>query len=691
MIVDKHFVFVVSRQRALPVAVTAPAKAGVFTHVAATYDGNQLRLYLNGEKVAGATARGTIENGEGPLLFGNDGFTRRFEGTLDNVWFATEAATPATIQSLQCLRQPPSMRLIPASSDPVAAGSSVVTDVAITNNNHPACSPDFFNVFNDQVPEGFTVQPSFQFLEVPSGQTVRAPVTITSSVDAEPGAFSIGFIAFDNFGRNEPPRATFTYNVANDGRCRVITNKELMIRAVSVVDDPVRTGFSAPASDARRGVWTFKHLMEQLAPTPQQAPALAEAVFRSFTEPQTVNGFRIEARDRMQPLILEPWPRDASGQLDLAQAPVRLLAIVNRVDLRNLDQGHAGEGRFVFGLLGPGQRPLEATVIFEYHLPARTESDVMGWINDWHALGALPFPSEEYNAALQAVTDRFTRRGAMPARPNGSALAQFRTNEIDLSSTFIWELREFNFGAGGMLVPDTVKLTPDRPTFDRSQLLADFINANEESVLAERHDIPPTILDGSQGGMPRPFVAGAVFNDLTTWFPPVNNPEARHKFALNTCNGCHSSQETNTFFLMVGRRVPGQEAPLSPFLTGTTVLDPFSGPRTLNDLRRRNLDLRQFACPGEPLPEPPPGPEPRPDGGAPDRPVRPPMPIPMPPPPVAPDAGVAPPPPMGGPGSGGVGSGGIPAERKEIPAAGHALDPSMAPVPSLRRGIGRVH
>ena len=36
---------------------------------------------------------------------GNDGFQRRFDGTLDKVWFATEAATPATILSLQCLRQ----------------------------------------------------------------------------------------------------------------------------------------------------------------------------------------------------------------------------------------------------------------------------------------------------------------------------------------------------------------------------------------------------------------------------------------------------------------------------------------------------------------------------------------------------------------------------------------------------------
>ena len=57
---------------------------------------------------------------------------------------------------------------------------------------------------------------------------------------------------------------------------------------------------------------------------------------------------------------------------------------------------------------------------------------MLGWANAWHALGALPFPSEEYNAALQAITERFAGRGAMPGRPNGSALNQLRTNEIDL-------------------------------------------------------------------------------------------------------------------------------------------------------------------------------------------------------------------------------------------------------------------
>ena len=86
-------------------------------------------------------------------------------------------------------------------------------------------------------------------------------------------------------------------------------------------------------------------------------------------------------------------------------------------------------------------------MIFEYKLPAATDADVLGWANAWHALGAMPFPSEEYNAALQAITDRFTGRGARPGHPNGNAINAVRTNEIDFGDNGVWQLREFELSA----------------------------------------------------------------------------------------------------------------------------------------------------------------------------------------------------------------------------------------------------
>jgi hypothetical protein len=616
MLVDRRFVFVIDRTGRTPASVSAPARAGAWVHVAATYDGERLRLYLDGREAASVVARGTIAPGEGPLLMGNDADRRRVEGALDNFWFDTRAASADTILGLTCVRRPPRLSVRPQAGPAVAAGTPVTYDFALTNDDPPSCGRgDFFLVSNTFQPE-FSVDPSFSFLNVGSGETQTVPVTITSSGDAEPDTYHFDFFATGADRFSQPgASASVTYTVASGG-CRISTRRELLVRDVSVVDDPVRTTFTAPAANGSRGKWTFARLLRELAPRPEDAPALAESVFGAFTQPSTVNGFTAAARPGMQPTVLDAWPR-VGGQLDLERAPLRLLAIVNRIDLRNLAEGNAGEGRFVFGVHDRFGSPLEFTVILEYKLPARTEADVIAWANDWHALGALPFPSEAYNAALEALTDRFVRRGAMPGRPNGSALAALRTNEIALA--FPWELREFTLNAAGRLVPSPVLLTPDL-SFDGSPDLAEWVNANEAAILGETHVVPATLKG-------RPFLAGAVFNELQGWRGDgIRNPEARHKFSLNTCNGCHSAQETNTFFLHIGNRFPGEESFLSSFLTGTTVFDPVTfEPRRLNDLGRRNRDLATLVCPADQLPPPPPSTPtptplpPRADGGAPVR------------------------------------------------------------------------
>jgi hypothetical protein len=207
----------------------------------------------------------------------------------------------------------------------------------------------------------------------------------------------------------------------------------------------------------------------------------------------------------------------------------------------------------------------------------------------------MAFPSEDYNAALQVITDRFSGRGARPDHPNGNAINAVRTNEIDFGGNGLWQLREFGLSADtGRLVPATIKLTPDLG-FNNSSTLASFINANQATILTETHTVPEQF-EGS------PFLGGAVLNDfITQWNAPgINNLEARFHFAVNTCNGCHST-ETGTFFLQISPRFPGNEASLSGFLTGTSVFDPFAGVlRNFNDLGRRADDLRAIVCLNEP-------------------------------------------------------------------------------------------
>ena len=209
--------------------------------------------------------------------------------------------------------------------------------------------------------------------------------------------------------------------------------------------------------------------------------------------------------------MLDFWPRNVDGRIDIRRSPLRLLAIVNRFDLRNLDQGHAGEGRFVFGVLGPFGQPLEFTVILEYMLPATTEAEVLEWAQGFHALSSHPFPSEEYNAALQALTERFTGRGAGPGRPNGSALLTLRTNEIAL---------QLAVAATG--VPAELRGLPragDREAhagreFNGTQIARGLHQSNEADIVAERHVVP----DSFQGA---PFLGGSIFNSgFDLWFGP---------------------------------------------------------------------------------------------------------------------------------------------------------------------------
>ncbi len=362
---------------------------------------------------------------------------------------------------------------------------------------------------------------------------------------------------------------------------------------------------SPPPDSPSLGVWTFGHLLRELAPTPADAPALAEKLFDHWLTDQNVNGFTVAARPAIQSILLDVWPRTPDGALDLDRAPLRLQAIVNRTDLRNLAAGSAGEGRFVFAVNGQGGFPQQFTVILEYNLPATTAADAATWAGLWHDLASHPFPSEEYNAALEVLTRRFSSHGASPGSINGSALVNLRTNEIALSNIGRWELREFNLSpTTGFFDEATVKETPDLG-FNGSQTFADFVNQNAAAIISEipgaNNGTVPAQFEGS------PFLAGSMFNDLVEWSAPgIANDDARFHASLNTCNGCHGP-EANTQFLQITPRSPGGEATLSPFLTGTTVTDPAGVTRTLNDLGRRRTDFTGVVCgssDGGPTPPP---------------------------------------------------------------------------------------
>jgi hypothetical protein len=374
-----------------------------------------------------------------------------------------------------------------------------------------------------------------------------------------------------------------------------------------------------------------------------------------------VNGYDVPRRSLVGERALGPWRKRSGGsKLDLAKAPVKLLAIVNRIDLRQIVDGNvfqAGEGRFVFGVLDAQGRPLEPlagdapggmTIILEYSLPARDPAALMQWVDDWHELGKYRPGTPDYDRRLARLTQRFTGRGRGGDRPNGSAINQIRTNEIALGSP--WELREFRLDPkSGLPRPVAVAETPDFLSLNETQELAALLKSNSQAILSGDFTLPASLQAGASiagpfydlrpGLSPEAFAAnlaiaeadaaaGLVGDDyiegLTAfyasdpvvlplgdsgfadipWQAPGVDGEVRHRFALNTCSGCHRL-ETGTPFLHVGfpesarrrnvaREGLGGRAALSAFLNGgPPVADPVDPEveRSFNDLNRRKLDL----------------------------------------------------------------------------------------------------
>lgn len=299
-------------------------------------------------------------------------------------------------------------------------------------------------------------------------------------------------------------------------------DENLAITDFAVVRDETRTNdICDPAPDNPNGVWTFKHLMEEMA----TGSGLSTHDFvvhwlENWINPMTVNGDFIPERMNMVTDIVQPWAaldglnvivvniagreslrfEDSFGnpaQLDLDKAPFRLSAIVNRIDLGGTTTGPAGYGgaltsqptdagelRFVFGIQDAGCGVMPFSVIFEYGVPISGCADTRDWAVEWTKLndpGFAPRFSPAWLAHLEGLTESVVKHGRAPSKGNQNAINQIRTNENALDGQ--WEFREFTLStealtddpatdidtpASGPLQPHSVAQTPNDADFPGS-------------------------------------------------------------------------------------------------------------------------------------------------------------------------------------------------------------------------------
>ena len=79
---------------------TAALALNTWTHLAASYDGSTLRLFVNGSQVSSVARTGAIITSTNPLQIGGDSFFGQFfQGMIDEVRIYSAALTPSQIQA----------------------------------------------------------------------------------------------------------------------------------------------------------------------------------------------------------------------------------------------------------------------------------------------------------------------------------------------------------------------------------------------------------------------------------------------------------------------------------------------------------------------------------------------------------------------------------------------------------------
>lgn len=169
--------------------VSAPIEAGRFSHVAATYDGERVRLYVDGALAGQARAKGQLARGAGPIFIGNDADGRQFKGSIDEIWLDDSAASAATLAELRCIRRAPELSLLPLESAPQTAGDTVHYDLSITNRNDASCPANEFSFFPALSYQLSST--SFGSATLAPGETAHAGIDVRSSKSASAGTYPV--------------------------------------------------------------------------------------------------------------------------------------------------------------------------------------------------------------------------------------------------------------------------------------------------------------------------------------------------------------------------------------------------------------------------------------------------------------------------------------------------------------------
>jgi concanavalin A-like lectin/glucanase superfamily protein/galactose oxidase-like protein/Big-like domain-containing protein len=188
---------------------TAPLPINTWSHLAMTYDGAQLKLFLNGNQVRSVNRNGSIAASTGPLrLGGNAVWTEFFDGRLDEVRIYNRALTAAEIQTdMKTPLGAPDVTPPTASITSPSDGATVAGVVTVTANVSDDRSVAGVQLVVDGLPSG--------------AEDLVAPFQFTWDTRSMPnGSHTLSVLARDGAG-NQGGSPLITTTVVNLPRLQI--------------------------------------------------------------------------------------------------------------------------------------------------------------------------------------------------------------------------------------------------------------------------------------------------------------------------------------------------------------------------------------------------------------------------------------------------------------------------------------
>lgn len=466
----------------------------------------------------------------------------------------------------------------------------------------------------------------------------------------------------------------------------LLPDHSLLVEAIPVVEDPSLTwdpclALNGGNGGTQTGAWTFNELMLAVADTndgnPQPAEELWTNMMVDLVQNQTIGNFTAQARQEARNFF-DYWPKDPfttcinpisvppNSCLSLKNSPVHLNAIVNRLDSgQNGSSDRGGMLLFVFGVTmnptnnggngegsggfcenqqgGSGSGNQDFNIILEYTVPSTNyitgqSITAQSWAQMWQSLSnvcpngftngcAQGLQQGQFDYYLNNIVQLVVAATAGGSNaPNKSALADIRTNEVELAGPGtaqhppVWEMREWAFAAssgnGVGLIEVPLTQTPDL-SYDgagvNGTMFCTFSNQDpnnmppgcsnqlgtiEGLILTEQSfieggtfsvptseqavsalnppgttqspglfwDSSPSMQSNSNLYTPR-----VIFAATSQVYNPVSQGPDRLGGINGTCNGCHGSETQTAFQQVANRAATGsgdQPSALSAFLVG---------------------------------------------------------------------------------------------------------------------------